>query len=65
MTTRNIIDFAADDNAAEMRNALYADIHDRVTNHLNSYKQEIAKTLIAPQEEEQSESGQEEVHQEE
>ena len=64
MTTRNIIDFAADDNAAEMRNALYADIHDRVTNHLNSYKQEIAKTLISPQEEEQVE-GEQEVSQEE
>lgn len=64
MTTRNIIDFAATDNAAEMRNALYADIHDRVTNHLNSYKQEIAKTLISPQEEQQFE-GEQEVSQEE
>ena len=64
MTTRNIIDFAADGNAAEMRSALYADIHDRVTNHLNSYKQEIAKTLISPQEEEQVD-GEQEVSQEE
>jgi hypothetical protein len=50
-TTRQIIDFAADDNGAAMRDALYASIHDRVTQHLDTYKQELAKNLVAqPQE---------------
>lgn len=47
--TRQIIDFAADDNGAEMRSALYASIHDRVTQHLDNYKQELAKTMFTGQ----------------
>jgi len=54
-TTRQIIDFAADDNGAAMRDALYASIHDRVTQHLDTYKQELAKNLVAqPQEPEEA-----------
>lgn len=49
--TRAIIDYAADDNGKEMRDALYANIHDRVTAHLENQKQEIAKTLIVQPEE--------------
>jgi hypothetical protein len=48
-TTRQIIDYAYDDNATEMRSALYAAIHDKVTAHIQSHKQEIAKNLIAPE----------------
>ena len=56
MDTRQIIDYAAADNAKEMRDALYADIHDRVMNHLDLKKQEIAMGLIAqPEEVEQEE----------
>lgn len=50
-TTRQIIDFAADDNGAEMRAALYSSIHDKVTQHLDQYKQELAKNMFNPQEE--------------
>ena len=53
--TRQIIDYAADDNGAEMRDALYASIHDRVTAHLEIMKQSIAKNLITDPEEETSE----------
>jgi Mg/Co/Ni transporter MgtE len=49
MTTRNIIDYAASDDAVEMRKELYADIHDRVMAHLDAYKQEVAQNLIAPE----------------
>lgn len=56
MDTRQIIDYAAADNAKEMRDALYADIHDRVMNHLDLKKQEIAMNLITqPEEAEQEE----------
>lgn len=56
MDTRQIIDYAAADNAKEMRDALYADIHDRVMNHLDMKKQEIAMGLITqPEETEQVE----------
>ena len=55
MDTRQIIDYAADDNGAEMRDALYANIHDRVTAHLETMKQQIAKNLITDPEEETSE----------
>jgi len=50
-TTRQIIDFAQDDNGVEFRNALYSAIHDRVADHIEAKKQEIAHSLIAPQQE--------------
>ena len=56
MTTRNIIDYAASDDAVEMRKELYADIHDRISAHLDTYKQEIAQNLITPEEESDDEN---------
>jgi hypothetical protein len=52
--TRQIIDYAAQDNAKEMRDALYADIHDRVMGHIDMKKQEIAMNLIKQPEQESS-----------
>lgn len=49
-TTRAIVDFADQDNASEMRNALYAAIQDKVMAHIDAHKQEVAKNLITPQE---------------
>ena len=49
-TTRNIIDYAQDDNAVEFRKALYNSIHDKVTAHIDAKKQEVAKNLITPNE---------------
>jgi hypothetical protein len=56
MDARQIIDYAAADNAKEMRDALYAGIHDRVTQHLEIKKQDIARNLISPQQEMEQES---------
>jgi hypothetical protein len=54
--TRQIIDYAAQDNAKEMRDALYSDIHDRVMAHIDMKKQEIAMNLIRQPEQEEQES---------
>ena len=35
-----------------MRDALYADIHDRVMNHLGAAKQAVAQNMFAQEEEE-------------
>jgi hypothetical protein len=47
--TRQIIDYAQEDNGVEFRNALYASIHDKVSAHIDAKKQEIAHSLISPQ----------------
>ena len=47
--TRQIIDFAHDDNAKEMRDALYSAIHDKVTAHIEAHKKDIAQNLISPE----------------
>jgi len=49
--SRNLVDYAQDDNAVEFRNALYADIHDRVTAHIEDKKKEIAQGLFGQNEE--------------
>lgn len=54
--TRQIIDYASQDNAKEMRDALYADIHDRVMGHIDMKKQEIAMNLIKQPEQEEQET---------
>jgi hypothetical protein len=54
--TRQIIDYASQDNAKEMRDALYADIHDRVMDHIDMKKQEIAMNLIRQPEQEEQET---------
>ena len=46
MNTRQIIDFAADDNAKDMREALYASIYDRVSNAIEAKKQELAHNML-------------------
>ena len=56
MDTRQIIDYAVNDNAKEMRDALYSNIHDRVMDHLDAKKQEIARNLISQPEQEEQES---------
>jgi hypothetical protein len=52
MDTRKIIDYAAEDNGVEFRNALYSNIHDKITAHIEAAKQAVAQNLIGqPQEE--------------
>ena len=57
MDTKQIIDYAAEDNAKDMRDALYAGIHDRVMQHINTKKQEIAQNLFAQSEQPQDTDG--------
>ena len=49
--TRKIIDYSSRDEGADAREAFYAALHDKVTNHIQSHKEAIAKTLIQPEEE--------------
>ena len=44
--TRNLIDYAMDNNGVEFRNELYASIHDRVTAAMEAMKQELAGNLV-------------------
>jgi hypothetical protein len=60
MDPKQLIDFAQDDNGVEFRNALYASIHDKVTAHIDAKKEEIAQTLVSPQETQEQESTEEE-----
>jgi hypothetical protein len=50
MDTRQIIDYAANDNAKEMRDALYSGIHDRVMQHIDAKKVEVARNILQPAE---------------
>jgi hypothetical protein len=49
-STRNIIDYAMDDNGVEFRNALYAQIHDKVSAHLEAAKQAVAQNIMVSDE---------------
>lgn len=51
MEARDLIDYAAQDDAVNFRAGLYAAIHDRVTAHIDAKKQEIAQNLLNQQEE--------------
>ena len=46
-TAREILDYAENDNAKEMRDALYSAIQDRVMAHIENHKEQLAKNLFA------------------
>jgi hypothetical protein len=52
--TRQIIDYAYEDNGKEMRDTLYSAIHDKVMAHIESHKQQVAQSLISQEEVEQN-----------
>lgn len=52
--TRDIIDFAYNDQGLELRNALYAEIHDRVMSHLEAHKIDLAQSFMAQEAKEDS-----------
>jgi len=52
MNTRAIIDYAIQDDAVGLRDALYSDIQDRVHAHIEAKKQEIAQNLVTGEEDE-------------
>ena len=62
-STRNIIDYAMDDNGVEFRNALYDNIHAKVSAHFELAKQNMAQNMLDDEEQEEQEdseaSGQE------
>jgi hypothetical protein len=51
MSTRDLIDYAQDGNAIEFRKTLYNDIHDRIIDHIEAKKKEIANDLMNRNEE--------------
>lgn len=57
MDTKQIIDYAAEDNAKDMRDSLYAGIHDRVMQHIDAKKQEIAQNLFGQSEQPEETNG--------
>ena len=57
MEARELIDYAVQDDAVNFRAAMYAAIHDRVSAHIDSKKQEIAHGLITQQEESNTQPG--------
>jgi hypothetical protein len=46
MDTKQIIDFAQEDNAAEFRNAIHSAIQDKVMNHIENMKQIMAQNMF-------------------
>jgi len=66
-STKQIIDYAMDDNGSEFRSALYSSIHDKVTAHIEAKKQEIAGNLLGlnSEEEQEEEFDEEEITTEE
>jgi hypothetical protein len=46
LDTRQIIDYAADDNAKDMRESLYASIYDRVTSAIEMKRQEVGASMF-------------------
>ena len=52
MDPREMIDMAQNDNAADFRNAMQAAIQDKVANHIEFMKQNIAQNMFVKQEEE-------------
>lgn len=49
--TKNLIDYAYQDNGTAFRDSLYNSIHDKVSAHIEAKKQEIAAGLMGQQEE--------------
>jgi hypothetical protein len=46
MDTKEIINYAQEDNATEFRSALYAAIQDKVANHIETIKQTMAQNML-------------------
>ena len=54
--TKQIVDYAQNDDAVQFRQALYSSIHDRVTAHLDAAKQAVAQNYFNNNEEETTET---------
>jgi hypothetical protein len=49
-TAREIVDYAEQDNAKEMRDALYSALQDKVMAHIEAHKQLVAQNIMNPPE---------------
>jgi hypothetical protein len=58
-STRNIIDYAQDQDGVEFRKELYGAIHDRVAAHLEAAKVAVARRMMNIEEPEDDEEVQE------
>jgi hypothetical protein len=47
---RTIVDYADEDQAKEMRDALYSELQNRVMAHIESHKQVVASNMFAKNE---------------
>ena len=47
---RAIVDYAENDDAKEMRDALYSALQDRVMAHIEAHKQVVAQNIMNPPE---------------
>lgn len=56
MDTRQIVDYAENDQAKEMRDAFYSALQDRVMAHIEAKKMEVAKSMFSQQEQPEEES---------
>jgi hypothetical protein len=54
-STKNIIDYAMNDDGVKFREELYGAIHDKVSAHIEAAKQAIAQNLIDAQDESEEE----------
>ena len=59
--TRNIVDYADQDNAMEMRNAFYNELQNRVMAHIENRKLEVAKTMFNQPEQDEPTADEEEI----
>lgn len=50
-STRNIIDYAMDQDAVNFRSELYGAIHDKVAAHITAAKQAVAQNIFTSDEE--------------
>jgi basic membrane lipoprotein Med (substrate-binding protein (PBP1-ABC) superfamily) len=58
-STKNIIDYAMNDDGVKFREELYGAIHDKVSAHIEAAKQAIAQNLIDVQDESEEETEEE------
>jgi hypothetical protein len=58
-STKNIIDYAMNDDGINFRKELYSSIHDKVAAHIAAAKEVIAQNLISNEDNEEFETEQE------
>jgi hypothetical protein len=64
-STKQIIDYAYDDEGVEFRKALYGAIHDKVAAAIEAKKQEVAENLLGLNDDEEEQEQEEQEEQEE